>query len=261
VQGLEPGDLRRGPAGADFDPTMAAVRGDCRRGDFGLLVLEVEFDVFEQGLLIALKCQQVVGLLVENGLRGLPLTVRRIRGDQAAAHVDQRDELADRRDLIGLLRDVELTDDGAIQARIGVEHGHRRGPVGVLDGTAQNLAVDGHQIDAVETTVAEFVGEMIVEGDQRLLERRRPDHRQDLVKLGQREQTVLERQKLLQPVEMVFQEEVDLRYPVAARNDGQKTQGHDFGQIVHGPVTSPWIIDRLEYRQERARHGHHLLLR
>jgi hypothetical protein len=103
----------------------------------------------------------------------------------SSSRVEQPDEITDRRDLVGLFRDVELSDHGAVQGRVRIEPGQRRRPVGAPDRTAQHLAVDRHEVEAGRVGRSDLGGEMVVEADQSLLERRRPDHGQDFVQLRQ----------------------------------------------------------------------------
>ena len=96
--------------------------------------------------LVALERQHVVALLFDDLLGDLGLTAHRVDGDDAALDAQQRQQLRDRRDLVGLRLGGHLPEHDAVGRRPGTDEMQRRQAGGAVMRAAQRLAVDGDDL-------------------------------------------------------------------------------------------------------------------
>ena len=112
----EPANIRADRITARFNPPVISVNGfDLRDeilADISLQdIVEKPFDIFTQFTLITLQVNQIIGFFFFNFFANFALAPHRINGHDCAFDIQQFQQFRDRRDLIGFVIDLTLSEN------------------------------------------------------------------------------------------------------------------------------------------------------
>ena len=123
----EPANIRADRITARFNPPVISVNGfDLRDeilADIPLQELvEKPFDIFTQFTLITLQVNQIIGFFFFDFFANFALAPHRINGHDCAFDIQQFQQFRDRRDLIGFVIDLTLSDNEFLATGPSLNH-------------------------------------------------------------------------------------------------------------------------------------------
>ncbi len=215
--------------------------------------LDERLGLGQQGWVVGLQRQGIVGACIENGLGGVGPTVQGVGGDDTAVQGQQRQGLLGAEHLVASRRQT-LADHQSGLGRPHVDQMQRRGLAAPLIGPAQSLAVDRH--NPLQGS-GEGAGEL---GEGRF-ERLRLEQAEHPAEGVVARRAVLQLHHLAQEDQLGAGELRHVRTVFRPAQRRRQRHEHQFQQIVTG-IARPRVVDLAEIGREllhqRPPSGRHL---
>jgi hypothetical protein len=190
-----------------------------------------------------------VGALVPDLRRDLGLCAHRVKGDDAARHVEHVQERRDRGDLVRCGADGLPGEHEVLPRRPCRDHVEHGLGVVLVVAAAQRFAVDGDDFPGG------LGGDALDPAGETTLEGVRLDGRDDAADGVGRGDALLKSEALVEPGLPGFSEDGDVVPAVGATHDSAEGDGEDVVEAMALPLGAPGVLDVVEVVSDQRRQG------